>query len=107
MKHYDGSIPPCGIFCGGCPRYKNGKTNSCDGADSGCKSRKCKSIYVCCIEKRSLAFCHQCKTFPCSRFKKFAETWKQYNEDLVENQKVLKEQGVEALLGKYNEMCKR
>jgi len=28
--------------------------NRCEGAEKGCKTRKCKGIYVCCIEKKNL-----------------------------------------------------
>lgn len=103
MKEYFGYVPPCGIFCGGCPRYNSGKKNSCSGAESHCKERKCKSIYVCCVEKKGLEYCHQCKAFPCSRFKKFSESWKQYGEDLIDNQKKIEEKGVDSFLEDWNE----
>ncbi len=51
MKEYTGFIPPCGIYCGGCPNYKRDK-NPCLGAEDHCKKRKCKGIYVCCVEKK-------------------------------------------------------
>ena len=89
---YIGFVPPCGIYCGGCPNYVRNK-NRCEGAETGCKTRKCKRIYVCCIEKKGLNFCYQCKTFPCSKFKSFATTWLKYGQDLIENQEIIKEKG--------------
>ncbi len=90
LLQYDGTIPPCGIFCGRCPNYLRSK-NRCNGAETDC--RKCKSIYVCCVEKRGHKFCYECTIFPCSRFKKFAATWIKYNQDLIANQKLLRDKG--------------
>jgi hypothetical protein len=101
MKTYNGFIPPCAIFCGGCPVFVR-KNKACLGAEDHCKKRKCKGIYVCCIEKKGLRFCYQCKTFPCSRLKKFAKSWEQYGQDLIKNQLELKELGEEKWLEKFN-----
>ena len=83
-------IPPCGIYCGTCPNFTR-ERNKCKGYASACKARKCKSIYICCVEKKGLEFCHQCKIFPCSRFKKFAATWLKYKQDLLKNQEEIKQ----------------
>ena len=96
---YEGFIPPCGIYCGGCPSYKKLK-NPCPGAEKGCKTRRCKGIYVCCIEKKGLEFCHQCKTYPCNRYRKFAATWQKYGQDLLANQKFIEIDGKEAFARK-------
>lgn len=98
---YSGFVPPCGIYCGACPNFKREK-NKCEGLENGCKARKCKGIYICCIEKRGLEFCHQCKIYPCSRFKKFAETWKKYGQDLMQNQELIKTIGKEEFIKKMN-----
>lgn len=95
-------IPPCGIFCCGCPNFTREK-NKCPGADKGCKTRKCKGIYVCCIEKKGLEFCYQCKSFPCSRFKKFADRWTKYGQDLIANQKYIAEFGKIKFIKKMKE----
>lgn len=102
MKQYRGIIPPCGVFCGGCPRYDRLK-KPCLGAEEGC--RKCKTFYECCITKKGLQFCFQCKTFPCYRFKKFAESWKQYGQDLIANQERLKVIGEKKFLEEWNHQC--
>jgi hypothetical protein len=98
---YNGFVPPCGIFCGGCPVFVRGK-NSCEGADTGCKTRKCKGIYVCCIEKKGHDFCFQCKSYPCSRFLKFADRWLKYGQDLLKNQEMIKNFGKEIFLMEKN-----
>ena len=102
IKVYNGYIPPCGIFCGGCPRYKSGAKNSCNGAGEHCVVRRCKGIFVCCVEKKGLRFCHECSTFPCARFKKFALSWEQYGQDLVENQGKIKDCGEKEFLDFFN-----
>ena len=103
IKEYDGAVPPCGIYCGGCPRYKSDGKKSCMGCDDGCQLKKCKSFYVCCREKKGLSYCYECKSFPCSRFKKFAKTWEQYGQDLIDNQKLLKKSGVDGFIEYFNE----
>lgn len=92
LKNYNGFIPPCGVFCGNCPNYIRDK-NTCLGAEIHCKKRKCKGIYVCCIEKKGLEYCYECKIFPCTRLKKFAESWKKYGQDLIKNLNDLKKLG--------------
>jgi hypothetical protein len=89
MKAYRGFVPPCGIFCGGCPSYHK-ERSPCPGAEIRCRERQCKGIYVCCIEKRGHRFCFECDIFPCNRFKRFAETWRKYGQDLIDNQAQLK-----------------
>ncbi|WDV46461.1 DUF3795 domain-containing protein [Clostridiaceae bacterium M8S5] len=81
MKRYDGYIPPCGIYCGECPNYIREK-NTCKGASEHCKNRKCKSIYVCAIEKKRINYCYECRIFPCSRFKAFRKSWLKLGQDL-------------------------
>lgn len=47
MKSYNGRIPACGVFCGGCPIYTREKS-PCKGAEqngSRCENVK-HSIYV-------------------------------------------------------------
>jgi putative acetyltransferase len=48
MKIYNGRVPACGVFCGGCPTYTRQK-NPCLGA------------------QLNSARCEKCKTFPNTR----------------------------------------
>ncbi|SCY06023.1 DUF3795 domain-containing protein [Alkaliphilus peptidifermentans] len=100
MKDYNGFIPPCGIYCGECPNFLR-TNNPCEGAEKHCKVRKCKGIYVCCIEKKRYNYCFQCSIFPCSRFKKFAEKWMKLGQNLISNQQNLKELGETRWLEKW------
>ncbi len=85
---YLGHIPCCGIFCGTCPKYTRDK-RKCYGAEGHCEIRRC-GIYKCCIEKKNYKFCNECSTFPCSKFKNFADGWLKLGQNLYENQELLK-----------------
>ena len=46
MKSYNGRIPACGVFCGGCPIYTREKS-SCKGAEqNGSRCEKCKTCLL-------------------------------------------------------------
>jgi hypothetical protein len=101
IKEYHGFIPPCGIYCGKCPNFLRDK-NPCPGAEVHCRNRKCKGIYVCCKEKKGYDYCYECKTFPCSRLKKFSENWMTLGQDLIKNQHRLMELGEIKWLDEWN-----
>jgi len=101
IKNYNGFIPPCAIYCGRCPNYIRDK-NPCSGAEDHCKNRKCKGIFVCCKIKKGYDYCFECKIFPCSRLKKFSESWMKLGQDLINNQNQLKELGEKNWLEKWN-----
>ncbi len=101
FRPYHGTIPPCGVFCGTCPRYLN-KKRPCPGAEIHCTTRKCKSVYVCCIEKKQLSHCHECSAFPCYKLKKFAANWLSLGQDLLQNQQLLREHGEPKWLERFN-----
>lgn len=98
---YEGKIPCCGIFCGGCPNFIRNKSK-CNGASINCEERKC-GIYKCCFLKKEHSFCFECKIFPCSRFKQFAITWQKLGQDLIANQMLLQEIGEEEFLKQFNQ----
>ncbi|MBE2221894.1 MAG: DUF3795 domain-containing protein [Anaerolineae bacterium] len=101
LKFYDGRVPACGVFCGGCPTYTREK-NPCPGAGINFKRcESCKTFHLCCQEK-GITHCHECAEFPCHKFKSFAKRWLKYGQDFIENQKLLKEVGCEQFLNHYN-----
>lgn len=100
-KYYYGRIPACGVFCGGCPMYVKEK-KPCPGAEVNKKRcENCKSFHLCC-QSRGITHCFQCKIFPCARFKRFTKSWIKYGQDFIENQKLLKEKGLDKFLEYYN-----
>lgn len=106
IKEYNGRIPACGVFCGGCPMYTRQK-NPCPGAEINFKRcESCKTFHLCCKEK-GITHCYQCNEFPCLKFKRFAKNWLKYGQDFIENQKLLKKAGEKEFLLQYNLKQKR
>ncbi|MCX8905811.1 DUF3795 domain-containing protein [Vibrio parahaemolyticus] len=95
---YKGIIPPCGIYCGECPRFKRSSL-PCKGAEFDC--RQCKGIYHCCVELKGLSYCYQCDTFPCYKFTQFAKRWAPLGQDLIANQKAIEQHGCDELRKLY------
>ncbi len=101
QKYYQGRIPACGVFCGGCPVYTRAK-NPCPGAEINFKRcENCKTFHLCCKE-RNITYCFQCKTFPCYKFKRFTKSWMQYGQNLINNQELLSQIGMDEFLEHYN-----
>lgn len=98
---YTGFVPPCAVYCGGCPAFLR-KKNPCGGAEVHCRQRRCKGIYVCCVERKGLSHCHECPSFPCARFRRFAATWKTCGQDLLANQAALKQLGAAEWLRQFH-----
>ena len=84
IKPYNGRIPACGVFCGGCPIYTREK-RACRGAElNHSRCEKCKTFHLCCFGKK-ITHCFQCSNFPCTRFKGFAKRWLKYGQNFVES----------------------
>ncbi|WP_424358262.1 DUF3795 domain-containing protein [Methanocella sp. MCL-LM] len=101
LKHYDGVIPSCGVFCGGCPVYVRDR-KPCPGASLADRCGRCKTFHLCCAE-RGITHCYQCETLPCRKFKDFAKRWEKYGQKLIENQILMKSVGPESFLDLWNE----
>ncbi|MBB4042837.1 DUF3795 domain-containing protein [Bacteroides reticulotermitis] len=103
MKPYDGRIPACGVFCGGCPMYLKEK-KPCPGAEiNKARCEKCKTFHLCC-EGRGIVHCYECKTFPCFKFKRFSKNWEKYGQNFIGNQQRLKESGADGFLKYFNSL---
>lgn len=101
MRPYDGRVPACGVFCGGCPTYTREK-KPCKGAElNRVRCDKCSTFHLCCIQKK-ITHCYQCSLFPCAKFKGFTKRWLKYGQDFIENQKLLKQIGETEFLKFYN-----
>lgn len=98
---YNGRIPACGVFCGGCPNYTRIK-KPCRGAGYSDRCERCKTFHLCCKE-RGITHCFQCRIFPCSKFRSFARRWLKYGQDFIENQSLLAS-GADTFFDKYNRM---
>ncbi len=105
MKKYTGHIPPCGIFCGSCPKYKI----DCEGAEHHCSRENWEMIYTCCVEKKKYKFCYECYDYPCSYFHNFSKSWltiTDSKDNIMDNQVFIKNDGPEYFLKKMNERLK-
>jgi len=101
LHHYNGRVPACGVFCGGCPTYTREK-KPCPGAEkNAARCASCTTFHLCCKEK-GITHCYECSEFPCKRFKTFSKRWLKYGQDFIENQKLLKEVGADNFLQHYN-----
>jgi hypothetical protein len=101
-------IPPFGMNCGICKAYlayshgvplQKGKVTHC----TGClvRNKNCAFIKRDCPKKvgKQLRFCNECTDMPCKNFSKIDELYRaRYGMSMVENQKLIKEKGMEAFL---------
>lgn len=78
-------LAPCGLYCGECLGFQEGKCGGCLSRKGLCLkySKVCK-IYECCIGRKNLRFCSECPKFPCSSLKKFFDT-KEWFKEVVSN----------------------
>ena len=101
LKTYNGRVPACGVFCGGCPTYTRDK-KPCLGADKNtARCQRCQTLHLCCQE-REISHCYKCDDFPCSKFKRFAKSWLKHGQNFIDNQELIKEVGVDQFLKHYN-----
>ncbi|MCW4023597.1 MAG: DUF3795 domain-containing protein [Candidatus Bathyarchaeota archaeon] len=101
-------IAPCGMNCGICKAYlaysrgvprKKGQVTHCTGCIA--RDKNCAFIKRDCekIRKKQIRFCHECPDMPCMRLAKIDELYRtRYGMSMVENQKFIKENGMEKFL---------
>jgi hypothetical protein len=101
-------IAPCGMNCGVCKAYlaysrgvpkQKGKVSHC----TGCRARdkKCAFIKRDCrkIREKQIRFCYECANMPCERLAKLdAHYSARYDMSMVENQKTIREKGMDEFL---------
>ena len=101
-------IAPCGMNCAICKSYlaythgvprKRGKISWCAGCNPRGKNcyvkRGCKQL-----TKHQIQYCYQCKeTMPCAHLARLDNRYRErYGMSMVENQKTLKEKGMDEFL---------
>jgi hypothetical protein len=102
------TIGVCGLDCGLCPRYYTVGTSRCPGCcgpEFFSKHPSC-SFITCCVKRKNLEVCAECRDFPCSKFKSEAE-YQQLKESsaypsykkVMPNLSLIKERGIEKFLG--------
>jgi hypothetical protein len=106
-------IAPCGMNCGVCKAYlaysrgvprKKGQVSHCTGCIA--RDKNCAFIKRDCekIRKKQMRFCYECPEMPCSRLAKIDELYRvRYGMSMVENQKFIKENGMDAFIKSQTE----
>lgn len=101
-------VAPCGMNCGICKSYlaysrgvheKKGHVSHCQGCIA--RNKNCTFIKKGCdkIRKGQIRFCFQCPDMPCKRLTHLDEHYRaRYSMSMVENQKMIKEKGIEEFL---------
>ena len=99
---------PCGVYCGSCRHYlvmkkklekEKGLKKGCEGCRK--RNRKCAFIKRDCLLIRNgeVAFCFECKKFPCPNLKKLdARHKKSYGDSPIANLIRIKKVGPEKWL---------
>lgn len=92
-------IAPCGLYCGECWAFQDGRCNGCISRKGLClKYSKICNIYDCCINKKKLRFCNKCDNFPCKNFKFFEDEEYDWLSEIKKNQKKIRKFGVQNFL---------
>lgn len=109
----DDLIAPCGMNCSLCVNYqarendlKNKGFNK--GYCAGCLPRGKHCLYMkgSCdlLGKGQIRFCFECEEFPCKRLKALDQRYRtKYHMSMIENLKVIKENGMEVFLQEQEE----
>jgi len=101
-------IAPCGMNCGVCMAHL-WKKDHCPGyrylsgdipvSINRCAVRNCEMIMA-----DPSAFCGECETFPCKRGRQLDKRYTtKYHLSMLENLRIIREQGMEALLAREAE----
>jgi hypothetical protein len=99
------SIAPCGVICDICSGFQRDKNkkNYCIGCRrEGIKPAHCKKCVIKnCPEKNGNTneLCIDCNIFPCRRIKNLHKRYlTRYNEDINENMKLYKDNGIKTFV---------
>ena len=109
-------VAPCGMNCGICKAYlaysrgvpyKKGEVSHCNGCLA--RNKNCAFIRKHCekIRKKQIRFCYQCPDMPCEPLAKIDGYYRaRYGMSMVENQKALREKGMDEFLRSQAEKYK-
>lgn len=79
--------------CAGCLKSAQGKPEHC---------RKCR--IKACVKERQLTYCFECSEYPCGQIKRLEKSYHtRYCASLIENSRMVKEQGMAAFLQQQKE----
>jgi hypothetical protein len=98
---------PCGMDCMVC--YKHCDTKKTRQPCGGCliesrgKPEHCRKCNIkACVQSKGFTYCFECSDFPCKLINNLENSYhKRYEESLVENSIVVKEQGLSSLMAMH------
>ena len=91
-------VAPCGLYCGECDAFQGGRCGGCISRKGLClKYTKICKIYSCCVGKKGLRVCGQCKEFPCRKFPAFFDT-PAWRREVLGNLRRIEKIGIEKFL---------
>lgn len=101
-------IAPCGLYCGECEAFQNGRCGGCISRKGLCLkySEICK-IFDCCVNNKKFRFCSECRDFPCKNFKFFEDKEYDWFSEVVKNLKKIKVGGDQQFLKEQMEGVKK
>ena len=95
------TIGCCGLDCGLCPRFNSTSKSKCPGCFGPNFSQKHPSCLhtTCCVIKKGLEVCSECKDYPCSKFNGWdkSDSFTSHLKSL-ENLNFIKENGIEIFI---------
>ena len=101
-------VAPCGMNCGICKSYlaysrgvpkKRGEVSHCSGCLA--RNKNCAFIKKRCekLRKNQIRFCFECPDMPCKNLAHLDEHYRaRYGMSMIENQKEIKEKGMDEFL---------
>jgi len=92
----------CGIDCGLCPKFHtkgNSACPGCGGPDFKIKHPPCGFI-TCCVKKKGLEVCSECKDYPCNRFEPERKGFDSFvtHKRVFQNLEFIREDGMQLFL---------
>ncbi len=97
-------IAPCGMNCGICYGYLRAERQcpGCRFRDKKCAIRRCDTF-----RQQAFEFCFECEKFPCVKIKRLDKRYRtRYNMSMIENLKVIQQQGLPRFLDWQTERYK-
>ena len=109
-------IAPCGMNCGICSNYlalqndvrnQGIKMTYCTGCRP--RNKNCSFIKKKCdlLQSGKIQYCYECDDFPCPLLQKLDKSYSSlYRMSMIENQEIMKKEGVKSLLAREEEKWK-
>lgn len=109
LIHSEKMVAPCGMNCTYCYVHHK-KKKPCMGCrvESDNKPASCRKCKIkICAEEKGLTLCDECTEFPCVLVKRLDKSYqKRYDESLVKNLKIIREQGMDIYLSQEKQRLK-